>query len=147
MTSEEQTEDEKEEGEIVVFDAYAWVEYALDTTQAQIVKELLENSKEAYTPASVIAELKESMLKNRVEANIMSQIINFIRGRSLVVEIDSVIAELAGEINFDHKRKIKDWGMLDSFVYAVSISKKGSVLTGDPHFKGLRDVIFFGRGK
>lgn len=149
MTSEIEEEDqqvENLENEIqpIVFDAYAWVEYALNGPEADKVKDLLENTKEAFTPASVIAELNESMLKNKVEKRIMSQVIEFIRSRSLVVAIDSEIAELAGKINFDHKKKIKNWGMLDSFVYAVSTSKNAKVLTGDPHFKGLDNVIYLG---
>ena len=125
-----------------MFDAYAWVEYALNGPKADKVNALLEGAAEALTPASVIAELKESMLKNKVEKEIMTQVINFIQSKSIVVEIDSKIGELAGVINYNHKKKIKDWGMLDSFVYAVSTAENGKVLTGDPHFKGLRDVIF-----
>jgi hypothetical protein len=45
---------------VVIFNAYAWVEYALDSSKAEKVAELLEKATEAITPASVLAELKES---------------------------------------------------------------------------------------
>ena len=75
----------------------------------------------------------------------ISQVINFVKGRSSVVEIDASFAEMAGEINFLHKKKIKGWGMLDSMVFAVAKSPKwenSRILTGDPHFEGLANVIY-----
>lgn len=53
----------------------------------------------------LLLELNESMLKNKVEKRIISQVIEFIRGRSLAVAIDSEMGELAGKINFDHKKR------------------------------------------
>jgi len=129
----------------VVFDAYAWVEYALDGLSSEIVKERLDNASEAFTPASVIAELKESMLRHKVRKRIIHQMISFVKGKSSVVEIDSRIAELAGEVNFHRKKTVKDWGMLDSLVFSVSIMKKARLLTGDPHFKDLSNVIYIGK--
>ena len=131
---------------IVIFDAYAWIEYALDGAKADAVETELEFASEALTPASVIAELKESMLRHGITGKTVSKIITFIKSKSSIAEIDSTLAELAGEINFQHKRRIKDWGMMDSMVFAASISRKGSkILTGDPHFKGLSNVIYIGK--
>jgi hypothetical protein len=51
----------------IVFDALAWVEYALDGPRADVVKDLLESDTlEALTPATVIAELKESLLRHKM---------------------------------------------------------------------------------
>jgi predicted nucleic acid-binding protein len=129
---------------VIIFDAYAWVEYALDTPKAERVAELLESASEAITPASVLAELKESMLRQGIRAPVMNRILTYIRSRTTVVGIDSTVAELAGEINFTQKRAIKNWGMLDSFVYATAKVRRGTVLTGDPHFKRLKDVVYIG---
>ncbi len=129
---------------VIVFDAYAWVEYALDSPKAERVAELLESASEAITPASVLAELKESMLRQGIRAPVMNRILTYIKSRTTVVGIDSTVAELAGEIKFTQKRAIKNWGMLDSFVYAVAKVWGGTVLTGDPHFKQLKDVVYIG---
>jgi predicted nucleic acid-binding protein len=74
----------------------------------------------------------------------MDRIFAYVKSRTTPVEIDSTVAELAGEINFTQKRTIKDWGMMDSFVYATARARGGKVLTGDPHFKDLRDVVYIG---
>jgi hypothetical protein len=145
MTSEYSRIEKRTNDEIIIFDAYAWVEYALDGANAGIVKDKLDLAEEAFTPASVIAELKEIMLRHGVEGETISHVIDFIKARTLVVDIDSDISELSGDINFRNKKTIRDWGMLDSMVLAVSRTKRGSILTGDPHFKHLSKVIFIGR--
>jgi len=129
---------------VIVFDAYAWVEYALDSPKAEKVAELLESASEAITPASVLAELKESMLRHGIKTDIIKRILTYAKSRTTVVGIDSTVAELAGKLNFLHKRTTKGWGMLDSFVYATSRLYNGKVLTGDPHFKRLKKAIYIG---
>jgi uncharacterized protein with PIN domain len=129
---------------VIVFDAYAWVEYALDTPKAEQVAELLESASEAVTPASVLAELKESMLRHEISMLVINRILRYIESRTMVIRIDPTVAELAGEMNFTQKRVIKNWGMLDSFVYATAKLCNGAVLTGDPHFKHLKKVIYIG---
>ncbi len=126
----------------IIFDAYAWVEYAADGPHAPKVNGILAEHEEIYTPASVIAELRDSMLKKGIPNASIQLIIRYIEGKSRIIGISLEVAELAGEINFQQKKTVKGWGMLDSFVYAVAKSLGGVVLTGDSHFKGLRDVIY-----
>ena len=133
-----------DDNSVIIFDAYAWVEYALGSPKAERVAELLESASEAITPASVLAELKESMLRHEIRAPVMNRILAYIKSRTTVMGIDSTVAELAGEINFTQKKAIKNWGMLDSFVYAMAKVRRGIVLTGDPHFRQLKDVIYIG---
>ena len=128
----------------VVFDAYAWVEYALDSPKAALVGDLLDRASEAYTPASVVAELIDSMLRHGIAHETVDRILNFIRSRTVVVPIDSEIADRAGNLNFVKKKTVKDWGMLDSLVYATA-TDRGSILTGDPHFKDIPGVIYIGK--
>ena len=40
------------------------------------------------------------------------------------------------------KKKIKGWGLADSIVYATGLLKKAEVVTGDEHFKELKNVFF-----
>jgi len=125
----------------IIFDSYAWVEYALGTEKAEKVAEYLDGEDEVYTPASVLAELKEAMFRQRIDEDAMTDIVTYIRSRSVVISIDAGLAELAGAVNLKNKKKIEGWGMLDSFVYAAAVAKSGRVLTGDPHFKGLPNVV------
>ena len=132
---------------VVVFDAYAWCEYALDGPHADTVIETLHSAYQALTPASALAEIREALLRHRVEAGVIKDIMEFIRSKSQVVSIDADVAEKAGEVNFQMKEQVRGWGMLDSFVYAVALLNQGQVLTGDAHFKGLPNVMYIGEGR
>ena len=132
---------------VVVFDAYAWCEYAMDGPYADTVIETLRSAYQALTPASALAEIREALLRYRVEPGVIKDIMGFIRSKSRVVSIDADVAEKAGEANFQMKRQVKGWGMLDSFVYAVAVLSQGQVLTGDAHFRDLPNVIYIGEGR
>jgi predicted nucleic acid-binding protein len=40
------------------------------------------------------------------------------------------------------KKEIDGWGLADSIVYATALLKKAEVVTGDEHFKKLKNVLF-----
>jgi len=138
-------ENREEPDEVVIFDAYAWCEYALDGPHAELIGKKLSSARQALTPASVLGELKESMLRHHVKTSKISSILLYVKNRSFIVNIDAEIAEKAGDINFKNKKKIQGWGMLDSLVYSATLLKKGRVITGDPHFKNLPEVIYIGK--
>lgn len=48
---------------------------------------------------------------------------------------------MAGEINFENKKKIKGWGMSDSIIQATAKLLNADVLTGDEHFRDLGAVM------
>jgi hypothetical protein len=83
-------------------------------------------------------------LRHHIPKPKISSILLYVKNKSTVVNIDAEIAEKAAEINFQHKKTFKGWGMLDSIVYAVTVLKKGRVITGDPHFKNLPQVTYIG---
>jgi len=64
----------------------------------------------------------------------------FTQSSSDVLDLDEEIAILAGKINFENKKKIKNWGMLDSFIYSTARLYGLKTLTGDKHFKDLEEV-------
>jgi predicted nucleic acid-binding protein len=59
--------------------------------------------------------------------------------RCYLIPVDEEIAIKGAKLR--HER---DWGLRDALIYATAIRDGAKVLTGDPHFKGLRDVIFLG---
>jgi predicted nucleic acid-binding protein len=84
------------------------------------------------------------MLRHGLRRQLIERLLTFVRSRTVVAAIDMEIAEVAGEMNFKQKKKVKNWGMLDSFVLAVAMVRGGKVITGDPHFKEMDGVIFIG---
>lgn len=40
------------------------------------------------------------------------------------------------------KKRIKGWGMADSIILATARVSDAKVITGDEHFKGLKEAVF-----
>jgi len=97
-------------------------------------------SQEAATTTITIAELREKYL--REEWKYFDEDLAFITSTTLVVPLEKPIALLAGEINYAMKRLVKGWGISDSIVLATARAKSAKVVTGDEHFKGLKETIF-----
>ena len=142
--SHTKTKNREETRDAAVLDAHAWVEYALNGPHADMIAAKLSSAHHPLTPATAIGELKEAMQRQHIPKSKISTVLLYVKNKSTVVNIDAEIAEKAAETNFQHKKTIKGWGMLDSIVYAVTILKKGRVITGDPHFKNLPQVTYIG---
>ena len=120
----------------MLIDSYAWIEFFLGTEKGEKVKEILEKGVN-YTSIVSIAEITEWSLKNKLETK---HFINIIKKISEVINLNEEVVGLAGKINFDHKKTIKGWGMLDSLIYATALLYNLKILTGDKHFENLNNV-------
>lgn len=120
-----------------VIDSYAWVEYFRGSEEGMIAKEYIEG-KNCATASITIAELSE---KYKRENKNFEGDMNFITARTKILNLNAEIALKAGEINFNNKKKIKNWGMSDSIILATAKLLNAEVLTGDEHFQTLDGVI------
>lgn len=122
-----------------VIDSYAWIEYFRGGERGTKAKNYIE-SKEGATSVISIAELKEKYL--REGWSYFASDLLFISSITTIVPLDKEIATSAGEINFERKKKVKDWGMSDAIVLATARKTSAKVVTGDAHFKDLKESIF-----
>jgi predicted nucleic acid-binding protein len=126
-----------------VIDTFAWVEYLIGSTRGRSAKKYIESGK-AGTPTIVLVELTKWFLRE-VEARRrtlmeMNNAFEFIRATTLSVDLDERLAKTAGETDFVMKKRIQDWPMADSIVYATAKTAGATVVTGDAHFKLLENV-------
>jgi predicted nucleic acid-binding protein len=128
----------------VLVDSWAWIEYFKGSTAGEKVKELLEKSHDKVIVSAVnIEEVYNSFLRDYSPPNnehYAEASRKAMKQRSYVYDIDEVIAVDSAKIK--HEKK---WGLGDSIIYATAKREGAKVLTGDPHFKGLKDVIFLER--
>ena len=128
-----------------VIDTYAWVEYLLGSRAGAKAKNYIEGGG-GLTPSVVLAELRRWYLREieagrRSEREMQSHFA-YIESMIEVVPLDVSLALKAGEIDFLMKKRIRGWPLADSIVYATARARAARVVSGDPHFKGLEDVIF-----
>ena len=63
-----------------------------------------------------------------------------IRSRSRIVPVDLPVARTAGRV----RREMKEVGIADAIIYATALKNNAKVVTGEPHFRKLPEVIFLG---
>jgi len=128
-----------------VIDTYAWVEYLIGSRIGTKAKDYIETG-QALTPSIVLVELRKWYLREieegRRSEREMQLHFQFIESATEVVLLDTSLALKAGETDFLMKKRIRNWPIADSVIYATARSRAAQVVTGDPHFRGLEEVIF-----
>lgn len=127
-----------------VFDTYAWVEYFSGTKNSARISELLGSGEEIYTPTIVVVEIKRKFLRELSKDNrsILTDILRFVKTKTLVIDLNWAIAEKAADIVDTISPDKRGFGLADAIVLATALTMGAKVVTGDEHFKGLKDVIF-----
>jgi len=120
----------------MLLDTSAWIDFFQGTEKGAKVKNVLKEDK-CYTSIVSIAEIVNWCEKNNIDKKYY---LDVIEKSSFIINLKKDIVILAGIINYENKIKIKNWGMLDSFIYATGRIYKLKILTLDHHFKDLEGV-------
>ena len=128
-----------------IIDAYAWIEYFRASEYGEFAKEYIE-SPYSVTPSIVVSEVsrklqKETELGNETSEGRLKRL-EFICATSQVVELDFELAVVAGKTACEMNKKVKGWGLADAIVLCTARNLGGRVVTGDEHFRDLKEVIF-----
>lgn len=119
--------------QVFVIDSFAWFEYFSGSRAGETARTSIEGGN-GITPTIVIAELAEKYARQKMH---FVDDLKFIAIKSQIAPLDSNIAEKAGIINYERKRKVNRWGLADSIVLATARARKAKVITGDEHFRDL----------
>ena len=120
-----------------VIDSYAWIEYFKGSKQGEAASRFIESEKAATSVIS-IAELSEKYLKEKKD---FQERLIFMIFKTKIINLTSDIALEAGKLNFENKKKIKDFGMADAIILATAKLVNGKVVTGDEHFINLNSIM------
>ncbi|MBS3090905.1 PIN domain-containing protein [Candidatus Pacearchaeota archaeon] len=120
-----------------VIDSYAWIEYFKGSKQGEAASRFIESEKAATSVIS-IAELSEKYLKEKKD---FQERLSFMIFKTKIINLTSDIALEAGKLNFENKKKIKDFGMADAIILATAKLVNGKVVTGDEHFINLNSIM------
>jgi predicted nucleic acid-binding protein len=120
-----------------VIDTFAWIEYFAGSVRGEKAKMFIESG-EAITPTLVVAEFTDKYLREGINPD---DRLRFIRVKTVIAPLDDETAEIAGRLNTERRRMVKGWGIVDSCVLATARARGAKVVTGDEHFKDLKDTI------
>ena len=127
----------KSEG--VVIDSYAWIEYFKGSEQGRKVAPHIEGG-HGLTSFVVVAELSAYYAHEKMEA--WQERYRFIESKSAILELTLEIAKAAGRTRQEMRKERPKFGLIDALIYETAKSLKATVISGDPHFEGLPNVIF-----
>ena len=123
----------------IVVDTWAWIEYLQGSLSGEKVKGIVENKENAIiTPWFNIAEISSIVHRKNLDYKIISESIFSI---SEVFLGDVGFALAVGRRHSEIRTKIKDFGLGDACILAAAEKLNAKILTGDPHFKGMKNVI------
>lgn len=121
-----------------IIDSYAWIEYLDGTKKGEKVKEVLTEQNLIHTSAITVAEVVSRAKRKDKDTVIAYQTITT---NSNVININSEIAKETGLLHAEIKKEIKDFGLADAFVLLTARKLGAKIVTGDPHFKGLKEAV------
>ncbi len=94
----------------------------------------------------VVAEVSRKLLREVEAGNETregrSKRLDFIRASSQILDLSFETAVAAGELDVEMKKKRKGWGIVDSILLTIARTVDAKVVTGDEHFRGLKEAIF-----
>lgn len=126
-----------------VLDSHAWIEYFQGTEAGGKVRHIIE-TKECFTPTVVMAELADKYSKEN--RPYFESDADFIAANTAIVELDMETAKNAGKIKQAIRAQYKNnFGLADAIILATARTAGAVVVTGDYHFKRLKNVDYIGR--
>jgi len=118
-------------------DTSAWIEYFLDTQNAEKIENILEKE-EIITPSIVLIELSCKAEKEKWD---FKKILIFLKLKSSILNIDEEIIINCGKIYTNERKEKSGFSMSDAIILASSIQMKSKILTKDNHFRDKNSIM------
>ena len=112
-------------------DTSAWLAYFLDECD---VDEYVEYEGVLLTSALTLYEAGRKLSKDFPTQKV-AKALEFIKARSLIIEVTADIAEIAATLALSH-----NLAAVDSIIYATSHAHRAKLVTLDNDFRGLENV-------
>jgi toxin FitB len=121
-------------------DSSGWVEYFIDSSNAEFFAPIIEDTKNLIVPSICIYEVFKKLLVDADENAALQAVTQMQQGA--IVNLDEPLAINAAKIGFDFKLPLAD-----SIILATAQQFHATLYTQDEHFKGKPGVEFRGKKK
>jgi len=122
-----------------IVDAWAWIEYFRGSEYGEKVNDVLEDSTtDVYTCAITVAEI---ISKTARENRDVVAAYNMLLSNSKIIKLEEQLSKQAGLFHSKMRQTSKDFGIANAFILAAANKLEAKIITGDPHFKGLKNTI------
>jgi len=118
----------------MIVDSFGWIEWLTEGELADKYADYLRSPEKLITPVIVIYEVYKKLKQILSEEFALRVVAKF--HETKIIPLTADLALLAPDVSLKWKLP-----MADAFVYATALSEKCPVVTFDPHFERLRQVI------
>ena len=115
-------------------DSSAWLSYFYATSEE--IKSVIESNNILFTSSITIYEIKKKLTRDKIENIRLQRLIDFIKKRSLIINLDLEIAEKAVEISIKNSLHTTD-----ALIYSSALINNSILITLDNDFRNLDKVI------
>ncbi len=98
-----------------------------------------EGGNQFFTVECCLAEIKGWALRNDKDFDLLFRII---RSNSNILSITEYNWIEARKEKFEQRKKQKDFGLIDAVILVKQKESDYNIISGDKHFKNLRNVLF-----
>ncbi len=116
-----------------LLDSSAWLLYFVAQEQ---IKRMIESDDIIFTSALSIFEIRRKLMKEEVAQEQVQRVIDFIKSRSVVVDITPIVSENAASFSIEHKL-----AAIDALIYASARGNNATLITADNDFRGLPGTV------
>jgi predicted nucleic acid-binding protein len=125
---------------VYLIDTYAWVEYFIGSKKGEKVKKIIEDENNViFTPECCLAEIKGWAIRESMDFEELYSIIRKVSNIQCILTQDWLEAAM---IRSELRKTKKGFGMIDALIISQQKRIGCKVVSGDPHFEHLKDVIF-----
>lgn len=117
-----------------LLDSSAWLEYFHNKRYI----ELIESNATLLSSSLSVFEIKKKLEKENQKKEFVMECLEFIRKRSLIISVNSIIAEHAAELSVKY-----NLGAIDALIYATAQKQKSILMTKDNDFRDLPNTEIF----
>jgi predicted nucleic acid-binding protein len=123
----------------VLLDSWCWIEFANGSKIGKQIANYIDSDQMLFISVINLSEVYKKYLSETNEKH-ADKIVSLMMSRCFLIPIEAETALNAAKTN--HKKK---WGLGDSLIYESAKAHKLQLVTGDPHFKKEKEVIYLGK--
>ncbi len=114
-------------------DSSAWLSYFYG--ESSNARDILESRDVIYTSVLSLFEVRRKMLREKHPMKEINGVMNFIKDRSIIVDVTEAQAERASFVSIE-----KRLPTIDALIYTGALEVKATLITCDSDFHGLENV-------
>lgn len=127
---------------IHIVDTHAWIEYIEGTKRALIFQKLLDDPNNKFiTMECCLSELFGFCLKNNHN---FQEAYELIRANSVILPVLAKNWMEGAKTRFMLRKNIAHFSLIDAILVSKQKELKSKIVSGDPHFKTLKNVVYLG---